>query len=323
MAEIVRTLNAEKRPSFNYRTTLELLAEQLCSERCLIFLGAGASIDQDKPDLPTAKELSKEMARKCMLDWHEYVPLSTTAFYFEFFYTREKLNQFLVERIGDPRVQPTSTITTLVKIVSKLEALKKKCIVVTTNYDQHFERAYTAATGGRQPGVIVYRGANDPNIKGSKLHDGLNGEPEYWLPDLPTYLYKMHGCISNPGEQNLVITEEDYINFLTNALHHHPDKRLLHYVRGRLALSTVLFIGYSLSDWNFRVLFKATAEDKAVTSFAVQLNSDPGDNETERARQSALLKFWGKRHIDIVNTDAALFMDDLLDQVDIVAERRS
>jgi hypothetical protein len=188
MAEIKRTLDLQGRPSFNYRTTLELLAEQLLAERCLIFLGAGASIDQNNPDLPTARELSKDMAARCSLEWHEYVPLSTTAFYYEFFYTRDKLNRFLVDRIATPAIQPATTITTLVQIIGRLESLKKRCLVVTTNYDQHFERAYTA-TLGRAPGVIIYRGANDPSIKGSRLHDGLSIDPEFWLPDLPTYLY--------------------------------------------------------------------------------------------------------------------------------------
>jgi len=318
MAEIKRTLDLHGQPTFNYRTTLELLAEQLLAERCLIFLGAGAAVDPTNADLPTARELSKEMAAKCILEWHEYVPLSTTAFYYEFFYTREKLNRFLVDRIGDPAIPPASTVTTLVRMIAKLEALKKRCLVVTTNYDRQFETAYKALLG-RPPGVIVYRGANDPNSKAKPLHDGLSCAPEFWLPDLPTYLYKMHGCISDPGDQNLVITEEDYINFLTNSLSQDSSKRLLHYVRGKLALSTVLFIGYSLSDWNFRVIFKATAEDKASTSFAVQLNQDPQGNDLEAARQAALVKFWGNRRIDIINAEASFFMSDLLAHIEISA----
>ena len=55
----------------------------------------------------------------------------------------------------------------------------------------------------------------------------------WWLPDREAnhvYLYKLHGCISEPGIQNLVVTEEDYINFLANATGSKPDKRLLNYV---------------------------------------------------------------------------------------------
>ena len=313
MAQIARTLDENGNPSFNYGTTLELLAEELLDERCLIFLGAGASIDQTNEDLPTAKELSKEMASKCSLEWHEYVPMSTVAYYYEFFFTRAKLNRFLDRRIADPKIQPSSTIRTLIQIIKHLERQNKKCFVVTTNYDRHFENAYEEEFDG-PPGVIVYNGANDPN-RHTKLHEGIEGDSEYWLPKSLTYLYKMHGCISDPGERNLVITEEDYINFLTNSLSQDPGRRLLHYVKGRIALSTILFIGYSMTDWNFRVIFKATAEDQGRTSFAVQLNSPPQDNHLEQARQAALVKFWGERKIDIVNSDAAEFMKDLLKNV--------
>jgi hypothetical protein len=315
MAEIERSLDAQGQPEFVYRATLELLAQSLLDEKCLIFLGAGASIDQTRTDLPTARELSKEMAERCKLEWHEYVPLSTTAFYFEFLYTRPMLNQFLVERISNSDIEPTETIEALVKIVRQLEDRNKKCLVVSTNYDQHFENAYQAEFG-RPPGVIVYNGANNPNAKGTALHAGLNADPDFWLPELSTYIYKMHGCISDPGDQNLVITEEDYINFLTNSLSQDPKKRLLHYVRGKLALSTILFVGYSLSDWNFRVLFKATAEDNSTSSFAVQLNVPSTGNEQERVRQAALVKFWGQRKIDIINTQADRFMQDLLASVE-------
>ncbi len=123
----------------------------------------------------------------------------------------------------------------------------------------------------------------------------------------------MHGCISRATGQNLVITEEDYINFLTNALGSDPNKRLLHYVRGRMALSTILFVGYSLSDWNFRVIFKATAEGRGTRSYAVQYSSSEDEmSDFDRTRWNALVEFWAHREVDIINVDGAQFMEDLL-----------
>ena len=313
MSVITRTLDKKKKPADRYLTTLEELAEALHQEKCLIFLGAGASIDQDHPDLPTAKELSKALAQKCRLEWHEYIPLSTIAFYYEFFRSRDSLNSFLQEKIDDPVIKPTSTIEHLIQIIKVLEKNNKRIFVVTTNYDQHFERAYEKAFN-RQPGVIIYTGGHDPGDKSAKLHQGLDKDPEFWLPQKPTYLYKMHGCISQPTEQNLVITEEDYINFLTNALSHDENKRILHFVRGRIALSTILFIGYSLSDWNFRVIFKATAEGKGTKSFAVQYYQPSDNNPTKQLKKTqweALKEFWDKKNVKIMNLDASEFMEDL------------
>jgi hypothetical protein len=315
VAQIERTIDSKGKPSFNYGTTLELLADELVAGRCLIFLGAGASIDAATEDLPTGKELSQRMAQKCSLEWHEYVPLSTIAFYYEFFFNRTNLNAFLTKNIGDPGIQPSSTIKTLIEIVKCLEQRKVRSFVITTNYDRHFEVAYEAEFR-RPPSVVIYNGAVDPNAKREDLHVGLDVEdPQWWAPTTLTTLYKMHGCISNPGERNLVITEEDYINFLTNALSLDEKKRLLHFVRGRIALSTVLFVGYGLADWNFRVVFKATAEEKHKPSYAVQYNTPPQDDALERTRQAAQLKFWGDKKVDIINTDAAQFMRDLLEHV--------
>ena len=89
------------------------------------------------------------------------------------------------------------------------------------------------------------------------------------------------------------------------------------YVRRWMALSTVLFIGYGLSDWNFRVIFKATAEARPQRdrrSYAVQYHSKPGDtsdNSFERARTDKLVDFWGRKYVDIINVDAAEFVGDL------------
>ena len=66
-----------------------------------------------------------------------------------------------------------------------------------------------------------------------------------YIPDAQTatpYVLKIHGCVERTP--TVVITEEDYLSFADR----HP-----HVVRGLseiLARRPVVFIGYSLSDWN-------------------------------------------------------------------------
>jgi len=124
-----------------YRGMLKTLASKLEEGTCVIFLGAGAAIDRLAPDLPTGEKLSSELAAECDLEWHHYVPLSTTAFYYEFYYTRDLLNEFLKHRIGNPAVQPSRTIRKLVEIAVLLEGRGKQVFIVTTNYDRKFEEA--------------------------------------------------------------------------------------------------------------------------------------------------------------------------------------
>jgi hypothetical protein len=86
-------------------------------------------------------------------------------------------------------------------------------------------------------------------------------------------------------------------------------------VAARIATSTVLFIGYSLSDWNFRVIYKATAEaNRDHEAYAVQLHAPRGAGiqlEMDNLKWKRSVKFWEEKKVNIINADAALFMDDL------------
>src|SRR5437763_9070240 len=59
MALIPRELDEVGNPRLTYRTTLENLVRALSNERCLIFLGAGASVDTALPSVPTGAQLAK------------------------------------------------------------------------------------------------------------------------------------------------------------------------------------------------------------------------------------------------------------------------
>jgi hypothetical protein len=314
MSEIIRSVDQGNQPSKIYRTTLELLADKLLQEKCMIFLGAGASFDHNKPGLPTGSELSKDMSEACGLEWHEYIPLSTIGFYYESFSSREILNKFIKGKIDNPKIQPSTTIEHLIKIIKILEEKNKRTLVMSTNYDRHFELAYKNEFGC-EPEVVIYNGGIDPKEhRNKKLHVGLGDFeecPMRWVPQKNTCLYKMHGCISKPEGQNLVITEEDYINFLSNALSSDEKKKLLNYITGEISLKTILFVGYSLSDWNFRVIYKAVKEGINMESYAVQFFDASKSSEEAKKRWKIMTGFWEDKRVIIINTDASDFMGDL------------
>jgi hypothetical protein len=317
MSEINRSPEVGGLANSRYQAIVKELARKFVSdeegEDCLIFLGAGVANDSLKKHLPIGSQLGEELAKECHLEWHEYVPLSTVAFYYEFFYGREALNRFLRDRIADATIEPSSTTEGLMDVIAILEGLRKDVLVVTTNYDQHFERAYKKAFG-REPNVVVYNGGMDAKDDTLTLHSGPPRNWTTWRPRSGTCLYKMHGCISQAKGNNLVIAEEDYVNFLSNALSDHPNKRLPLYLLGRISDSSTLFIGYSLSDWNFRVIFKATAEKVAKSeNYAVQYFNTATTREVDQLRWAALGEFWAQnpKNIRIINADASLFISDL------------
>jgi hypothetical protein len=354
-------------PGSLYQARLKNIARSILADKCMFFLGAGASLGpepslptaaklsremagecqldfggssvssrpapSEKPvlgnatqaspveeSLPTVANLSREMAGECQLDWYDYIPLSTIAFYYESYFTRDDLNAFLAKRLRRPDILPSPTIRKLMELISLMETKQRTTFTITTNYDDKFERAYRDKFN-RAPDVIIYKGAHDPHDRDAKLNCTPNGplqrEAQYWRPDEPTVLYKMHGCILQPEDKGLVITEEDYINFLTNALNEDDhEKTLLNYIKGELGYRTILFIGYSLSDWNFRAIFKATVEkhkERGSRSYAVQFrNPDQPMSALEKARWESVTTFWHEKKVDILVADAHAFVTDLL-----------
>jgi hypothetical protein len=330
---IQRNLRAEGPRTLQYDGALETLAGSLARGECLPFLGAGASLDDTIPsDLPQGWELAKTMTEQLGLKWHDHLRLSTAAFYYEFFRGgRKALNSLLRETIGNPKIPPSAAIRKLIKILriaeaSEVNGEKIKTVVATTNYDQQFERAYQEEFQ-RQPSIIVYQGAWNPlEQERISLNVGLNHELDRygiaWFPTTePTTLYKIHGCISlaTDSKQNLVITDEDYINFLANSLASvDEERRLLTHFTRRFKTNRILFIGYSLEDWNFRVVFKSTAEQRKDNefSYAVQYYPNyPAETREEQARIDATESFWHDKRVHILNVRASDFLGDLLEMM--------
>jgi hypothetical protein len=123
----------------------------------------------------------------------------------------------------------------------------------------------------------------------------------------------MHGTLWPASEawDNFVITEEDYVEFLsrmtTNSSSAVP-AQFYQYSRQR----SFLFLGYSLHDWNLRVVLRnlrrqfetraGQADDGDVPSWAIQ------------RRPSALeRRLWSRRRVDIFDMDIDQFVRHLAD----------
>ncbi len=113
-------------------------------------------------------------------------------------------------------------------------------VVITTNYDQLLEDALAAA--GRRPRVSVYT----PRLEKTKtFRDPSVEEP---------VVYKIHGDIEQA--ESVVITDENYIDFLMRMNDKDPYAPVPMSLKTRLSEWTTLFVGYSLLDYNLRLLFK-------------------------------------------------------------------
>lgn len=120
-----------------------------------------------------------------------------------------------------------------------------------------------------------------------------------------TILFKLHGSFPDgqPDPQKRpVITEEDYIEFLTYI--GGQGEGINNLITSKLQNSTLLFLGYSLEDWNFRALFKGLIEKMLPSdqrmSFAIQ-----------KKTSDFWKKYWERKGVFIYNMDLYQFSEEL------------
>lgn len=181
-------------------------------------------------------------------------------------------------------------------------------LIVTTNYDDVMERAFrevnepfdvvTFIAGGEHRGKFMHLPyGSDRNILIERPNEyrGLS-------LDERSVILKIHGAVDrlDPEGDSYVITEDDYIDYLT-----HTDVSSLVPVTlaAKLKKSHFLFLGYGLRDWNLRVILHRIWGEQKLTykSWAIQLNP----HEIER-------KFWNKRDVDIIGVS----LDDYVAELD-------
>jgi hypothetical protein len=169
-------------------------------------------------------------------------------------------------------------------------------LIVTTNYDDLMERAFQAV--GEPFDMVSY--VAEGEHRGKFLHWPPGGEPrlierpnEYRglsLDQRPVIL-KIHGAVDRLTTEwdSFVITEDHYIDYLTRT-----DISNLMPVTlvAKLKRSHFLFLGYSLRDWNLRVILHRIWGEQKLSwkSWAIQLHPDPIEEE-----------FWSNRGVDILN----------------------
>ncbi len=223
---------------------LELVAGSVSAERCILFLGAGVHapppdgspfsypVDQ-RP--PFGSALSRELAETCGLD--ERFPaedpgnLQRVALFYEIARSRHQLVNALSNAVQVGK-QPSPMLRALAEMAFPL--------VITTNYDQLFENALAGA--GKQPRVAVYT----PTLEATTDYR----DP---TPQSPV-VFKIHGDISRP--ETIVVTDEDYIQFVLRMSNKDPYDPVPLTLKFYLTGWTTIFVGYSLLDYNLRLLFK-------------------------------------------------------------------
>lgn len=212
--------------------------------------------------------------------------------------------------VFDRDMGPTPLHTFFASVPGRLRErglLRQPPMLVTTNYDDLLERAFDAC---EEPyDLVVYMA--DGEFHGQFCHQPPDGElapikePQNYMgvnPDSRTVIVKLHGFVSHrdSAQDSYVITEDHYIEYLSRA---QLDDLLPAFILKRLLNCHLLFLGYSLRDWNLRsILYQLRTKAKPNDWWSVRLNCD----DLER-------KSWQKRDVTMIDISLEEYLANLSD----------
>ncbi len=146
-------------------------------------------------------------------------------------------------------------------------------------------------------------------------------EPQDTAHPLVFHIFGFFG--GAPPAQSLVLTEDDYFEYLLSRARH--ERQLIPGFVGERTLNTsLLFLGFQLTDWNFRVLYRmimsqgGTSRLSELTHVAVQVDPEEDALIDPQAARKYLEKYFGTAgpgKIEIFWGSAGEFLTELNKQL--------
>lgn len=187
-------------------------------------------------------------------------------------------------------------------------------LIVTTSYDLALERAFLDA--GEEFDVVSYiaTGRNRDRF----CHIGPDGQaslidrPNEYATELSleqrTVILKLHGQVDASGDrswESFVVTEDDYIGYLAQS---EVVSVIPVALAAKLRRSHFLFLGYTMADWNLRLLLYRLwgAEPLSYRSWAL--------HDEAKAFE---LEFWRRHDVNVIDVPLEIYVGALARQIGI------
>ena len=235
-------------------------------QTCVLFLGAGihAPPPDDSPvEYPEAQRpplggaLSEQLSKDCGCNParpdHDPWDLQRASLCYEIRRGRNELIRQVQDAVS-ARTSPSPALLELAELPFPL--------VVTTNYDDLFEQALRKK--GKRPIVTVYNPQR-----------GITKVTKDWSVERP-WILKLHGDFTDPA--SIVLTDEDYIQFILRMRDPDLFDPVPQTFKLYLTMGMTLFLGYSLRDYNLRLLFRTVRvgldDSQVPTSYSIDVRPD-------------------------------------------------
>jgi SIR2-like protein len=251
-------------------------------QKCTPFVGSGASY----PNLPMGKEVAHEWSSR-----YNYPLIKDSN-------DLAKVSQFMaIDRFP---MFPKHILSQDFKTKSSPDFSRKDDphgiladlnlpIYITTNYDNFMLEALK--TRHKSPKRELCRWSSElEQILNFKSISPILKAGYTPTPEIPL-VYHLHGLLEIP--ESIVMTENDYLDFMIR-LHEKETPILPPEITIALATNALLFVGYSLADWDFRVLFRGIFNTiSSMTNLIVAVQLRPTDVTNEKDAIQYLSKYFG------------------------------
>jgi SIR2-like protein/TIR domain-containing protein len=278
--------------------------------------------------LPDSAELARHLAREFQIgsDTDDLARVSEHVSVIE---GKVDLYRTLREVLIKSECAPGSTHSMLARMPRRLRELGRERyqLLITTNYDSALERAFDAVHEPYDLVVFVATGEHNGRFVHVPWWDAdSRGSIPITIPneyvDLPideegelerTVIVKLHGGAADLGpgspqlRDNFVITEDDYISYLTQG----PVESLIPVqILNKLRDSHFLFLGYRMRDWSVRVFLQRVWGSRPLEARSWAL--DPGLDVVER-------ELWDHFGVNVIEEPVAEFLDEVEHELSRVA----
>lgn len=266
-----------------------LLVRYIQQKRCVVFVGAGLSAGAGLPTWSTLLlkgieelvgslpegELHQEELRQ-LVERGKLLEVAD--------FCKEKLggayHQFLSEQVRGDQADLPSTHDVLMQLPFSAW--------VTTNYDKLLERAYSKVKGGF-PKTLTHK---DTEALGRLLFD--DGQ----------FILKAHGDIDRP--ETVVLTSRDYSEII------HANPAFNEIFSGLLLTKALFFVGYSLSDPDFRLLMdRQLSHFKGFVPERFALMTGVGPVERDVLWRTARIQVISYENASKKHAEVLQFLEDL------------
>jgi hypothetical protein len=277
----------------------KVLVDKIDRRQCTPFLGAGLSA----PHVPLGGQFSSRLAKEFGYPLTDVWNLPRVA---QFIATTYRDSQFAKGKMADlildceRRPPDFSDPAQPHRILAEL-ALP---MYLTTNYDRFMTRALEMLVP--EVTTVVCRWNYETRI----AEESLVGVPTSGRP----LVYHLHGVATNLA--SMLLTEDDYVDFLMEA-----QADLAQVVpcsiQEALGTTSLLFVGYGLNDWNFRVLLRSVMRkiNKSSKRMNLSVQLPPGDDSIAPDRrdeaEAFLCDYLGTEQVTVYWGDAREFLAEL------------